>query len=165
MYFGCGAMLSRRNVLSLRCLLACFLIRFTLRPWRWWRTSLRNVSELLSHYTASHPRRQLNLRIFIPRQHVISPTKLTIEWRALLTGILVGLGFRLRLGNWLPWFRFIAHFLSPSMQIRDSTSHSRYSDWLRAERPRSRGSSPGRIKNFLFSMSSRPTLGPIQPSI
>jgi hypothetical protein len=36
----------------------------------------------------------------------------------------------------------------------------RYSDWLRAGRPRSRSSSPGRVKNFLSSTSSRPA--PIQ---
>jgi hypothetical protein len=38
---------------------------------------------------------------------------------------------------------------------------SRYGDWLRVERRSGRGSSPGMI-NFLFSMSSRPALGPIQ---
>jgi hypothetical protein len=42
---------------------------------------------------------------------------------------------------------------------------SRYSDWLRAGRPRGRSSSPGRVKNFLFSTSSRPVLWPIQPPI
>jgi hypothetical protein len=40
---------------------------------------------------------------------------------------------------------------------------SRYSDWLRAGRTRGRSSSPGRVKNFHFSMSSRPALGPTQP--
>jgi hypothetical protein len=39
---------------------------------------------------------------------------------------------------------------------------SRYSDWLRTGRPRSRSSSPGRVKNFVFSTSSRPALGPTQ---
>jgi hypothetical protein len=39
---------------------------------------------------------------------------------------------------------------------------SRYSDWLRAGRPRDRSSSPGRVKNFLFSTSSRPALGSTQ---
>jgi hypothetical protein len=34
-----------------------------------------------------------------------------------------------------------------------------------ARRQRGRYSSPGRVKNFLFSMSSRPTLGPTQPPI
>jgi hypothetical protein len=42
---------------------------------------------------------------------------------------------------------------------------SRNSDWLRAGRPRSRSSSPSRVKNFLFSTSSRPALGPTQPPI
>jgi hypothetical protein len=32
----------------------------------------------------------------------------------------------------------------------------RYSDWLRAGRPRSRSSSPGIVKNFLFSTSFGP---------
>jgi hypothetical protein len=36
---------------------------------------------------------------------------------------------------------------------------SRHSDWLRVRRPRGRSSSPGRVKNFLFSTSSRPALG------
>jgi hypothetical protein len=35
----------------------------------------------------------------------------------------------------------------------------RYSDWLRSGRPRGRSSGPGRVKNFLFSASSRPALG------
>jgi hypothetical protein len=43
--------------------------------------------------------------------------------------------------------------------------HSRYSDWLRAGRPRGRSSSPGRGKIFLFSTLSRPVLGPTQPLI
>jgi hypothetical protein len=42
------------------------------------------------------------------------------------------------------------------------TKACRYSDWLWAERPRDRSSSPGRVKNFLLSMSSKPALGPIQ---
>jgi hypothetical protein len=40
---------------------------------------------------------------------------------------------------------------------------SRYSDWLRAIRPRGRSSSPGRVKNFLFTKSTRPALRPTQP--
>jgi hypothetical protein len=39
---------------------------------------------------------------------------------------------------------------------------SRYSDWLRAGRQRSRSSSPGRVKNCHFSTSSTPALGPTQ---
>jgi hypothetical protein len=42
---------------------------------------------------------------------------------------------------------------------------SRYSDSLRTGRLRGRGSSPGRVKNFHFSMSSRPPMGSIQPPI
>jgi hypothetical protein len=41
---------------------------------------------------------------------------------------------------------------------------SRYSDWPRAGRRRGRSSSPGRVKNFLFT-SSRPDLGPTLPPI
>jgi hypothetical protein len=39
------------------------------------------------------------------------------------------------------------------------------SDLLLVGRPRGRSSSPGRVKNFLFSTSSRPVLGPTQPLI
>jgi hypothetical protein len=42
---------------------------------------------------------------------------------------------------------------------------SRNSDWLRAGRPRGRSLSPGRVKNFLFSTSSRPAVGSTQPPI
>jgi hypothetical protein len=38
-------------------------------------------------------------------------------------------------------------------------------NWLRAGRPRGQSSSPGRVKNFLFSTASRPALVPNQPSI
>jgi hypothetical protein len=41
----------------------------------------------------------------------------------------------------------------------------RYSDWLRTGRPKGRSSSPCRVKNFLFSTSSRPALGSTQPPI
>jgi hypothetical protein len=37
--------------------------------------------------------------------------------------------------------------------------------YFRAGRPTGRSSSPGRVKNFLFSTSSRPALGPTQPPI
>jgi hypothetical protein len=50
----------------------------------------------------------------------------------------------------------ILHYLS---------SGSRDSDSLRVGRPKSRSSSPGRFKNFLFFMSSRPPLGSTQPPI
>jgi hypothetical protein len=42
---------------------------------------------------------------------------------------------------------------------------SRDSDWLRVGRLRGRGSSPGRVKNFHFSMLSRPALASTQPPI
>jgi hypothetical protein len=41
----------------------------------------------------------------------------------------------------------------------------RCSDWLRAWRLRVRSSNPGRVKNFHFSISSRPTLRSSQPHI
>jgi hypothetical protein len=47
----------------------------------------------------------------------------------------------------------------------DAKCISRYSDWLRAGRPRGRSSSPGRVKNFNFSISSKPALGFTQPPI
>jgi hypothetical protein len=40
---------------------------------------------------------------------------------------------------------------------------TRYSDWLRAGRPTGRSSTPGRVRNFLFSMSSKRVLGSTQP--
>jgi hypothetical protein len=49
--------------------------------------------------------------------------------------------------------------------INEPGARSRYSDWLRAGRPRGRSSSPGTVKNFLFSMSSRPALGSNQTPI
>jgi hypothetical protein len=42
---------------------------------------------------------------------------------------------------------------------------NQYCDWLLAGRPRGRSSSPGRVKNFLFSKSYRPALGSTQPPI
>jgi hypothetical protein len=53
------------------------------------------------------------------------------------------------------------------IQLCEETAweRSRYSDWLRAARPRGRSSSPGRVQNFLFSTASRPALGSIQPPI
>jgi hypothetical protein len=45
----------------------------------------------------------------------------------------------------------------------NAQQRSRYSDWLRAGWPRGRSSSPGRVKNFLFSKSSRLFLESTQP--
>jgi hypothetical protein len=54
--------------------------------------------------------------------------------------------------------------LSFTAVIFSSTSHlwSRYSDWLRVGRPRGRSSGPSRVKNCLFSTSSRTALGSTQ---
>jgi hypothetical protein len=52
-----------------------------------------------------------------------------------------------------------------AFETSNSKKCSRYSDWLRVGRPRGRTSSPGRIKKFLFSKSSRPALGSTQPPI
>jgi hypothetical protein len=49
--------------------------------------------------------------------------------------------------------------------LKKPGERSRYSDWLQAGRPRGRSSSPGKVKHFLFSMSSKLILGPTQPPI
>jgi hypothetical protein len=46
-----------------------------------------------------------------------------------------------------------------------STPNRSNSNWLWAGRQRGRCSSPGRVKNFLISMSSRPAMGSTQPPI
>jgi hypothetical protein len=46
-----------------------------------------------------------------------------------------------------------------------SSNFITWHSWLRAGRPRGRGSSPGRVKNFFFSTSARLALGPTQPPI
>jgi hypothetical protein len=48
---------------------------------------------------------------------------------------------------------------------KEPGQRSRYGDWLRAGRQRARCSRPGRVKNFLLFMSSRPALGSTQPPI
>jgi hypothetical protein len=58
----------------------------------------------------------------------------------------------------------LIYFYSCRM-IKNVYKRSRYSDWLRAGRPRVWSSSPGRVKYFLFSAASRPALGPTQPPI
>jgi hypothetical protein len=55
-----------------------------------------------------------------------------------------------------------SHRLTASAMPRPRSWHS---DWLRAERPSGRSSSPGRIKNFLFSTSLRTALGTTQHPI
>jgi hypothetical protein len=51
------------------------------------------------------------------------------------------------------------------MDIGEPGWRSRYSDWLQAGRLRGPGSSPGRVKNFLFSTFSRQAMGSTQPPI
>jgi hypothetical protein len=65
------------------------------------------------------------------------------------------------------FLRNVANYLQRCYIPEDSNfhSHRRYSDWLRAGRPRGRSSSPGKGKTCLFSTSSRPVLGPTQPPI
>jgi hypothetical protein len=53
----------------------------------------------------------------------------------------------------------LVHFANQYCKTR-----SRYSDWLQARRPRGRSSSPGRVKNFLFT-SSRPGLASTEPPV
>jgi hypothetical protein len=48
---------------------------------------------------------------------------------------------------------------------REPGWRSRYSEWLRVGQPRGLSSSIDRVKNFLFSTSSRLALGPAQPPI
>jgi hypothetical protein len=55
---------------------------------------------------------------------------------------------------------FVSRKFTPSLGERNW-----YSDWLRAGRPRGRSSSPGRVKNFHFSISSRPALGHTQSPV
>jgi hypothetical protein len=56
-------------------------------------------------------------------------------------------------------------FLNINLVPTMPKEHSRYNNWLWAGRLRGRSSRPGRVKNFLFSKSSRPALGPTQPPI
>jgi hypothetical protein len=56
-------------------------------------------------------------------------------------------------------------YLIYTYDLREMEQRSRYSDWLRARRPRARSSSPGKVKIFLLSTSSRSVLRPIQPPI
>jgi hypothetical protein len=54
---------------------------------------------------------------------------------------------------------------SPLCNFQEPAELSRYSDWLQGGRPWGRSSSPARVKNFHFSMSSRQALGNTQPPI
>jgi hypothetical protein len=62
------------------------------------------------------------------------------------------------------WYK-LPHISKYDLHLKEPGWLSRYSDWLRAGRLRVRSSSPGRVKNFLFSTSSRPALGSTQPPI
>jgi hypothetical protein len=49
--------------------------------------------------------------------------------------------------------------------IKEKRSRSQYINWLRAGRYRGPSSSPGRVKNYLFSTSSRLNVGLLQPPV
>jgi hypothetical protein len=63
------------------------------------------------------------------------------------------------------WQNCVEQFRAATGMLKEPGQLSRYSDWLRAGRPRGRISSPGRVKDFVFSTSSRPALGSTQPPI
>jgi hypothetical protein len=70
--------------------------------------------------------------------------------------------------NWLARTRTLRskYFkIQHSLTILLFADRSWDSDWLQARRPMGRISSPGGVKIFLFSTSSRPVLGPIQTRI
>jgi hypothetical protein len=75
--------------------------------------------------------------------------------------------------KWCSNFVASAETTNPWWDVPWAISHSSqlsrrficYSDCLRFGRPRGRSSSPGRIKYFLFSTSSKMALGPTQPPI
>jgi hypothetical protein len=56
------------------------------------------------------------------------------------------------------------HLMIMYYPSRFRVAMSRYSEWLRDGRPKGRSSSPGKVKNFLFSASFRLVLGSHQPS-
>jgi hypothetical protein len=58
------------------------------------------------------------------------------------------------------------HFYYVKFQHSSFYAHENLDlNWLRGGRRRVQSSSPSRVKNFLFSTSSRPALGPTQPPI
>jgi hypothetical protein len=59
----------------------------------------------------------------------------------------------------------IIQIFQPSVISWELGYRSRYSDWLRAGRPRDQSSSTSRGKIFILSSSSGPVLGPTQPPI
>jgi hypothetical protein len=62
-------------------------------------------------------------------------------------------------------YRFLCLNSRQCLDCMEPGKLSRYSDWLRAGRQMGRSSSPGRVKNFLSSTSSKPALGPTQHPI
>jgi hypothetical protein len=57
------------------------------------------------------------------------------------------------------WRNHVMTFCSCTIKDRSRCHcHKWYDDWLRAWRPRGRSSSPGRVKNVHFSISSRPAV-------
>jgi hypothetical protein len=67
--------------------------------------------------------------------------------------------------SWFGEYELWSFSLCNFLQILISRKRSRYSDWLGAGLPRVRSYSPGKVKNFLFSTSSRSALGSTQPPI
>jgi hypothetical protein len=68
--------------------------------------------------------------------------------------------------HWLKKARLYDDFLvSRYLQLLIIYTRSRDSDWLRAERPRGRSSSPGSVKHSVYSTASRPATGPTQPPV
>jgi hypothetical protein len=59
----------------------------------------------------------------------------------------------------------VAELYPRSLIVLESTGQVHLSCYLRYTRPRGRSSSPGGVKNFLFSRSSRPALRSTQPPI
>jgi hypothetical protein len=92
-------------------------------------------------------------------------------WKSLLMlehklGCIVDLyGWKSKMLNNFKGKSFVSNFkICPVVKVSDTSPYeNRDSDWLRAGRPKGWSSSTGRVKNFLFSTSSRPALGSIQP--
>jgi hypothetical protein len=75
-------------------------------------------------------------------------------------------------GMMLPLYPFPSYFplaasviLCCLIEPYEQRQLSRYSEWLLAGRPRGRSSSPDKVKNVRFSMSSRPAMRSTQPPI
>jgi hypothetical protein len=66
---------------------------------------------------------------------------------------------------YIMWYSHLKYAILVKLLFPCLGKRSRYSDWPRAGRLRGRSSSPDRVKNFHFSMSFRPAVGPYQPPI